>query len=324
MEDFKKTFYKLISEAETIAVGGHIKPDGDCIGACFGMHRYLLNVLEKDKERKVDIIVEGVPRSFECIVDEADKITDYNDKKYDLFIALDCGDAARLGKAEKILNNATQRVVIDHHITNPGFGMYNLILPESSSTCEILCQIFDFDRIDQKTAEYLYLGIVHDTGVFKHSCTTESTMTCAGRLISKGVVPNKVIDGTFYEKTYLQNQLMGRCLMESILVMDGQVVVSGMSKKMQDFYGVTSEDFEGIIDQLRITKGVEVAIVIREERPMMHKVSMRSNNIVNVGQIAAFYGGGGHVRAAGCTMHGTFYDVANNLTGQIEAQLENR
>lgn len=147
-------------------------------------------------------------------------------------------------------------------------------------------------------------------------------MIVAGRLLSKGIDFSTLIDESFYAKTYLQNQVLGRCLMESILVLDGKVVFSAIGHKMLDFYGAASPDLDGIIDQLRVTKGTEVAIFIYETKPQEFKVSMRSNGEVNVSKIAVYFGGGGHIKAAGCTMHGSVHDVINNLTPHIEAQLK--
>ena len=114
---------------------------------------------------------------------------------------------------------------------------------------------------------------------------------------------------------------MGRCLLESIRVMDGRCIVSVVTKQMMDFYGAKSSDLDGIIDELRTTQGVEVAVLLSEKEPLEFKVSMRSNQIVDVSKIAVFFGGGGHVRAAGCTIKGSSYDVINNLTEHIEKQL---
>ena len=122
-------------------------------------------------------------------------------------------------------------------------------------------------------------------------------------------------------KTYRQLQIMGRCLLESIRVMDGRCIVSVVTKQMMDFYEAKSSDLDGIIDELRTTQGVEVAVLLSEKEPLEFKVSMRSNQIVDVSKIAVFFGGGGHVRAAGCTIKGSSYDVINNLTEHIEKQL---
>ncbi len=171
-------------------------------------------------------------------------------------------------------------------------------------------------------AEALYLGIVRDTGVFKHSCTSEQTMKIAGRLLSMGVDSTKVIDGTFYEKSYIENQILGRCLMESMLVLDGRVILSYLNYKTMRLYGVVPANLSGIIDQLRVTKGTEVAIFIYESQPQHLKVSLRSNGNVDVSKTAVFFGGGGHKKAAGYEVHGFMHDAINNLLAGIEHQLD--
>ena len=131
-----------------------------------------------------------------------------------------------------------------------------------------------------------------------------------------------LIQRAFYEKTYLQTQILGRCLMESIRFMDGKCVESWIDRKTQDFYQVTSKDFEGIVSQLRNIRGVEVSIFMYETENQEYKVSMRASEKVNVADIAVRFGGGGHARAAGCSMSGTVYDCVNNLSKYIEKQLE--
>jgi phosphoesterase RecJ-like protein len=147
-------------------------------------------------------------------------------------------------------------------------------------------------------------------------------MNIAGKLISKGIDFSNLIDESFYAKTYVQNLILGRCLMESMLILGGKVVFAALSRKMLDFYEATTADLDGIIDQLRVTKGSEVAIFIYETSPHEFKVSMRSNGEVNVSKIAVYFGGGGHIKAAGCTLHGSVHDVINNITAHIEAQLK--
>lgn len=147
-------------------------------------------------------------------------------------------------------------------------------------------------------------------------------MEIAGKLIEKGLDCAKIIDDTFYRKTYIQNQILGRALLESFLFMDGRCIFSGLRKKDLEFYGADTNDLDGIIDQLRVTEGVECAIFIYETSIHEYKISMRSNAIVDVSRVAEYFGGGGHIRAAGCTMSGTIYDVLNNLSKHIEMQLD--
>ncbi len=111
--------------------------------------------------------------------------------------------------------------------------------------------------------------------------------------------------------------------MESIRFMNGSCIVSAIDKKTMDFYNVSSQDFEGIVSQLRNIKGVDCAIFMYETDLQEYKVSLRSNEKVDVAKIAASFGGGGHMRAAGCSMKGTFHDCVNNLSRYIEMQLEN-
>ena len=120
----------------------------------------------------------------------------------------------------------------------------------------------------------------------------------------------------------MQNQILGRALMESILFLHGKCIFSAIRMKDMDFYNVTAADLEGIVDQLRVTEGVECAIFLHEVENHVYKVSMRSNQYVDVSKVAAFFGGGGHIRAAGCTMSGSMYDVVNNLSSHIEKQIE--
>ena len=311
--------FQLVKEAESIAIAGHVRPDGDCVGSCLGLYNYLT---ENTEGKQIDVYLESVPAAFsflkntECVLAEAK-----NEMCYDLFIALDCGSRDRLGFTEEMFLSAKHTVSIDHHISNTLFAEHNHVEGEASSTCEVLCGFFEDAGIGKETAECLYLGIVHDTGVFKHSNTSRKTMDTAGSLLEKGVSASQVIDDSFYRKTYMQNQILGRCLLESILLLDGKIIFSCVSQKMMQLYGAVPADLDGIIDQLRVTAGVEVAILIREEGMQNYKVSMRSNGKVDVSKICCLFGGGGHKMAAGCTMNGSVHDVINNLSGQIEHQL---
>ena len=139
--------------------------------------------------------------------------------------------------------------------------------------------------------------------------------------MEKGIDFSKIIDDSFYRKTYIQNQILGRALLESITFHGGRCIFSAVSKKDMDFYGVTGADMDGIIDQLRITEGVECAIFMYEVSCREYKVSLRSTTDLDVSKIAVYFGGGGHKKADGCTMAGSVHDVINNLSNQIAKQL---
>jgi phosphoesterase RecJ-like protein len=182
-------------------------------------------------------------------------------------------------------------------------------------------ELIDKKYMDGEIAKAIYIGIIHDTGIFKYSNTSPKTLRLAADLIEYGFDFPTIIDETFYEKTYTQNQLLGRALLESIVFMDGKCIVSSIDKKTLDFYNATPKDLDGIINQLRIIKGVECAVFMYEIGNLEYKVSLRSCKYVDVAKVATYFGGGGHVRAAGCSMNGTFHDVINNISARIELQM---
>lgn len=321
-DDVMKNVLEECSHAKTIAIGGHIRPDGDCVGSCMGLYLYLKKTLPGVT---VDVFLEKPRDIFNCIqnVDLIKNAEEYKEHTpYDVFFVLDC-NLDRLGASKEIFDKAKKRVNIDHHISNTGCGDVNYIMPQASSTSELIYDLTDSRFYDIEIAKALYIGIIHDTGVFQYSNTSQSTLQAAGQLISYGFDFPKLIDETFFEKTYIQNQILGRALLESILFMDGKCIASVIDKKGMDFYGVTSADLDGIVNQLRYTKGVDCAIFLYEVEPLCYKVSLRSGGLVDVASVAQYFDGGGHVRAAGCTMNGTSYDVINNLSNQIAKQLEN-
>jgi len=306
-------------DAKNIFISGHVRPDGDCIASCLAMHMYLKKALP---EANIKVALEDPAEVFRCIqcFDEIDD-TYVVDGEVDVFIALDC-EKARLGKAEEIFASAKKRINIDHHVSNEwGSGDVNYVIPGFSSTAELVYGLFDKQYVDEEIAKAIYIGIAHDTGVFKFSNTSPETLRVASELIGYGFDFPALIDETFYEKTYAQNQLLGRALLESIMFMEGRCIVSAIDKKTLDFYNATPNDLDGIVNQLRITKGVECAIFMYQTGSLEYKVSLRSCKHVDVSKVAAYFGGGGHVRAAGCTMNGTFHDVVNNISKQIELQM---
>ena len=310
---------EMIETAETIAVLGHIHPDGDCVGSCLAVCNY---IREQYPEKVVQVYLEKPPVKFNYLKYFDEICQDaHTGKTYDLCICLDSAALDRLGEFAAYLDSAQASICLDHHVTNSGYAQENFVL-EASSASEVVYGFLDLDKISKETAECIYTGILHDTNVFKNSNTTEHTMEVAGKMMSKGINFAKIIDESFYRKTYVQNQILGRALLESVVFLHGTCIFSVVRRRDMEFYGVESNDLDGIVDQMRITEGVEVAIFLYEIENHVFKVSMRSNNYVNVSKVAAYFGGGGHIRASGCTMNGSVHDVINNLSGQIEAQMK--
>ena len=248
-----------IKGAKRIGIAGHIRPDGDCVGSCLGLGLYLQE--NYPELEAVDIHLNHVPEKFRVLEEQRPSVPPTR-RKPTMFFSLDCGDIGRLGNAAEYLKTAGKVICVDHHISNHGFGDVQFIEPAASSTSELIYLLLDDAELSVSAAKALYMGIAHDTGVFQYSCTSRRTMEIAGKLMEKGFDFNELLDQTFFQKTYLQNQILGRALLESMLLMDGKCIISALRKKDLDFYGVTSEDLDGIVSQLRNTTGVEVAIFL--------------------------------------------------------------
>lgn len=314
---------KIINEikgAKTIAISGHVRPDGDCVGSVMGLYLYLRKEMP---EAEIDVYLDEPPEIFVCISRIDDIKSQFNTNKvYDVFLALDTTDD-RLGDAEPIYRRAHKKINIDHHISNSGCGDVNVVEPDRSSTAELLYELMDPEKIDEEIAKAIYIGIIHDTGVLRYSNTSPRTLQIVAELIKFGFDFPKIVEETFYEKTYLQTQIMGRAVLESVRFMNDRCIVSMVSRRMMEFYCVTPKDLDGIVNQLQSVKGVDCAIFMYETGTLEYKVSMRSNGKVDVSAVAVKFGGGGHVRAAGCTMNGTYHDNINNLSIEIAEQLKN-
>lgn len=308
-----------VKEAKKIAIGGHMRPDGDCVCSVMALYRYLQKELPG---AQIDIYLERPAEVFDCIQGIEEIHSDFQtDQVYDVFFALDCNDE-RLGDALPIYQRAGRRINIDHHISNTGCGDLNIIEPQRSSTSELLYDLMDPEKVDEEIAKTVYLGIAHDTGVFRYSNTSPHTLEIAAKLLTYGFDFSALIEHTFFEKTYVQTQIMGRAVLESVRFMNDRCIVSMVSRRMMDFYQVGTKDLDGIVNQLQVVSGVDCAIFMYEIGTLQYKVSMRSNGKVNVAEVAVKFGGGGHVRAAGCTMNGTYHDNINNLSREIAGQMK--
>ena len=309
----------MIDQAGSIVILGHVNPDGDCVGSCLAVYNY---IKEWDSSKAVTVRLERAPSKFSYLSGFDAIETEAGEETYDLCICLDSSDEERLGDFKTCFDHSAKTICIDHHITNRGYAQENVIEGHASSACEVLYGQLDENKISKHVAECIYTGIIHDTGVLKYSNTSRKTMEIAGKMMEKGIDFGGIIDGSFYKKTYMQSQILGRALLESITFLDGRCIFSVVRKKDMDFYGVDKSDLDGIVDQLRVIDGIECAIFLYETGVHQFKVSLRSNSIVDVSRIAAYFGGGGHIRAAGCTMSGSVHDVVNNLSAHIAEQLE--
>ena len=305
-----------LAGAEHVALIGHIRPDGDCIGACLGLKRYLE---DNCPQVKADVWLEPFAEkfSFLCGADAVRHDTSA-EEDYDLAVCLDCSEPERMGEAARYFHAAKHTVCIDHHATNYGFGEFCVVDPDASSASEILCDLLDRDRIGFACAECLYTGIVHDTGVFKHTNTTKKTMETAGMLIEKGVLPEHIINDTFYKKTFVQNKMLGLALNAAGLYLDGRLIATVLTMEDRARFGAGPKDMDGIIDQLHVTDGVEVSLLLYELQSGIWKGSLRAHGEADVAKIAASLGGGGHIKAAGFESQLSVREILQKVIEELE------
>lgn len=220
---------EILEGVKTMGIGGHIRPDGDCVGSCMALYLYVKTYYP---EIQADVYLDN-PKPVFGHIDCMDEIkTELDgDKEYDLFVTCDVSARDRLAIAGPYFDTAKRTACIDHHISNSGFAQVNHIRGEVSSACEVLYGLFDPEKVVRTIAVPIYTGMVHDTGVFQYSSTSPETMRIAGELMKTGFNFSKIIDESFYQKTYVQNQVMGRVLAESILLLDGKCIIGYLKKE---------------------------------------------------------------------------------------------
>ena len=316
---------ETVKNCRSIGISGHENPDGDCVGACCGLALYLRNAMP---DAKVDIYLEPFREALmrntpgaETVLHEAPKML----VKYDAFIVLD-SMPDRIGFARDLYETADLKVNIDHHKTNPGCGDFFYVDGDASSACELVYHTMDEALVSRSIAQALYLGLVSDTGVFQYSNTKASTLILAGKLISYGFDFTTLNREVFHERTYVQAKMLGLALAGSELILEGKCMFSVMDRETVTKYGALRKDFERISEQMLLTRGADCAVFIHETDPGEWRVSMRSGKIVDVAKTASLFGGGGHTRAAGCTIRANtkaaFAEAVKILKEDISGQLE--
>lgn len=298
---------ELIENAKNIAITGHVSPDGDCTGSTLALYNY---ITENFEGKQVRVCLEKPSKKF-SYMNGFDLISEDPFLEADLLVTLDASDRERLGSRGVMLDTAKESICIDHHVTNTNFAKFNIVEDFRSSTCELLYTLLDYDKISVNTAVCLYTGIVHDSGVFKYQSTTRQTMEIAGALIDKGFDFTKIIDDTYFKKDFKASKLLGLVLTNAKLIFDGKCCYGLLDYDTWTGYIDDKKKMDGIIENLRNIDGVEIALFMYETAKDEHKVSLRSIN-ADVSSIATALGGGGHMRAAGATVHGKADELLEN------------
>ena len=300
----------------TIGISGHENPDGDCAGSCLGLALFLRKSMPGTR---VDVFLESLREEFYRNIPATDTIisgfqTDVD--RYDAFIVLDSAKD-RISGAEALFDRAVKTINIDHHASNPGSAMINYVNAASSSACELVFEVIDRDMIDAQIAQALYVGMVTDTGCFRFSNTSRKTMETAGFLMTFGFDFPTIVREVYFEKTWVQQKILGRALSKSKSCLGGRCIVSKLDRLAIQSLGGVGKDVEGIVSALVSTTGADCSIFAHERQGGEWRVSLRSNRIVDVSVIAESYGGGGHVRASGCTV-GADKDITTSILKMVE------
>ena len=293
--------HEKIMAAGTIGLIGHVRPDGDAVGSCLGLKGYINTI---NPAAKVTVFLGEFSKDFDFLEGADEVCSDFSQEmELDLCFMLDCSDIKRMGDAAKYFLGAKEQICLDHHATGDD-SYHGFIVKQAdiSSTSELVCTLIDMDKLSQGAAEALYLGIVHDTGVFKYDCTKRQTMEIAGKLLELGARSAYVIDETFYKKGFNQNRALGQVLLDAKLELGGRFIWSRFSCEQMKQFGISSLELDGFVNQLLLTEGAEIAAFMYELSEGSYKVSLRAKNFADVSVIAAKLGGGGHVKAAAFEM----------------------
>ena len=308
---------KECAGAKSIGISAHVRPDGDAVGSSLALYLYLKKTCP---DADLKLFLEPAPDSLGHLPLELIDSSYCYEGTFDVYFALDAA-VDRIGDAEAFFASAKKKINIDHHISNAaGCGDVNVVNPKAGSTAEVLFALMEEDKLDMDIAMALYTAMIHDTGVFQYSNTSPETLQIAAKLIGFGFNFPRIIEESFYQKSFLQNQIMGKVLTESVRFLDDRCVYGFIDRATMNDFGAKKSDFEGIVNQLKNTKGIDCAIFMYEMEDGIYKVSMRSNENVNVSEIASCFGGGGHIRAAGVTMNGSVEEIIAKLEEKIREQ----
>ncbi len=307
-----------IKKANKIVIITHENPDGDAIGSSLAM-KLALEQLGKE----ADLIIPEFPKEFEFLPD-ADKIMKTSDvKDYDLAIALDCASMKLLNGFTNYFENAKVKIVIDHHSSNSMFADYNYVDGDAPACAQLLLVVFGYFKIEvtKEIGTCILTGIITDTGGFRYEGVTAETFRFVSELCEKGVNVSKVYQQVFASKTRAKFDLHRIALNRLEFLEDGKVTCTYITKEDEEMVDAKNGDYDGIVEEGRDVEGVEVSIFLRET-PKGIRVSLRSKDYVNVSEAATIFGGGGHIRAAGCTVHGTIDQVKNQIINRVKCYLK--
>lgn len=310
--DFEQTAEFLKNCRDTVIIT-HQSPDGDCIGAGFALR----DILDTLGIRSKVICGDTFPERYSFITDVQDGAEDFEPQSV---ISVDVADKKLMGGYESVYGNKVG-LCIDHHVSNTGYARKTLLNPDASAACEVIYELAVYMgvKMSRHCAECLYTGIITDSGCFRYSCTGWRTHEIAGEMMKNypdidfALINRKMFEEKSIERVRLECGAVSG--MESFF--DGKLNILTVTKEELHKDGVKPDDVEGLAPMSVQTEGSEVGILIKERDNGSYKCSFRSAYSVNVAEICAKFGGGGHEKAAGCTLKGNLDEVKTRLVGAV-------
>ncbi len=309
----------LMRRTGSVLVVSHQSPDGDSIGTQLALGRLL-----ERHANQVTLLGSGpVPPRYSWLPgSHRIRVVDTCEERFELVVALECGNLQRTGIAgisgDVVIN-------IDHHQQNDHYGQLNWVDPGFSSVGEMIyhvaLQLTDGKSLPRDAAVNLYTAILTDTGSFRYSNTSPSALAICGELVALGVKPAEVAANIYENHSAARLRLMGRVLSTLDIDPGGQIGWVAVSQADLRETGAAPEDVEGLVSLPRSIGQLDVAALFREQEDGSFRVSLRSKRLVDVAQVAAGFGGGGHVRAAGLTTAGPLDQAIAAVTGALREAL---
>jgi phosphoesterase RecJ-like protein len=311
---------RLVQSSKRIWLGTHIRPDGDALGSLLALSL----ALEKPGRRVSALSADPIPDNYRFLPGSDRLLSQPLSPTPDLGIVVDCDGLSRLGPLEPAFASLPHLIDIDHHHTEKVFGDVHLIDPGAGASGEIVAGLLRALTIplDPDIATCLYTALLTDTGRFCYGNTTPRTLRVAAQMVAAGAHPQQISRKIYEERSMEATHLLGLALSRLSPSLDGRVVSSVLTQRDFAATGAEPADTEGIIDHLRAIGGPHVALLLVEANHQEVRVSLRSDGKVDVSKIAAGFGGGGHMMAAGCTMPGTAEEACRRILDALRRAFE--
>jgi phosphoesterase RecJ-like protein len=309
-----------IRGSRTICIVGHIRPDGDCVGSQLG----LALALQNEGKQVTCWNEDRIPQKYEFL--DQDRIIQKpkSGLEFDCVIATDAASLERLGSVGRCVANRKLFINIDHHESNTRYGDLNWVSAREPSTGELIFRLLKIAKwsITKRIADSLFTAVSTDTGSFQYATTRPSTYHVAGELVTRGADLAKICDEVYQSYPLPRARLLRHIYSHFRLTYQDQIAYFWLKKADFTRTGAETSDTEGLIDHIRAIAPVVIACVFEEVEPELTRISLRSkSDKVNVNEIAAQFGGGGHPAAAGARIPGKPLAVQRRVVAAVKKAL---